>query len=67
MLNNLTLRKLRIAKGFTQADIAAKTGVTREYIAELESGVRRNPRLTTLTRLADAFGVGIDALVAKGR
>jgi transcriptional regulator with XRE-family HTH domain len=67
MLNNRTLRELRIANGYSQAAVARSAGITREYIAELESGARRNPKLETLARIAGALGVGIDALVGKGR
>lgn len=50
------LRRLRLAAGLTQAELARRTGIQRPNIARLESG-RHTPSLETLGRLASAIGV----------
>ncbi len=51
------VRRLRSAKGWTQRALAERAGVTDAYIAMLETGVRQNPSLRLLRRLAKALGV----------
>ena len=50
------LRTLRHARGLTQAQVAAKAGLSREYLARLETA-RQAPTLTTLDKLAKALRV----------
>jgi putative transcriptional regulator len=57
------LKKLREGKGMTQAQLAEKAGITREYITMLESGAKANPSLDVAVRLAKALGVSIANLV----
>jgi len=49
-----TARQLREAAGLTQADVAAKIGVTASAMSRLESGARK-PREETLMRWADVL------------
>jgi XRE family transcriptional regulator of biofilm formation len=51
--------RLREAKGMTQRDLARKAKVTPGYIAQLEVGLRKNPSLDVLRRLAKALGVPV--------
>ena len=53
----MRLRALRKRKGMTQAQVAKKTRVTPFYISHLETGLRKNPSLPVLRRLAKALGV----------
>ncbi len=57
-----TLRTLRARRRLTQAALAARAGVHRVTIANLERGTRR-PGLTMLERLAAALDVKITALL----
>lgn len=43
--------------------LAKRAGVTDAYIAQLETGVRKNPSLTVLKRLAKALGVTVVELL----
>jgi transcriptional regulator with XRE-family HTH domain len=52
------LKRLRIAAGFSQAELAARMGVDRAYISGLELG-RRNPTVVTLWHVARALGVSL--------
>jgi XRE family transcriptional regulator of biofilm formation len=57
------IQKLRRAQGMTQEELARKAGVTRPYISHLESGLKKNPSLPTLKKLAKALGVPVAALL----
>jgi len=50
------LKALRGARGVSQAALAERAGLTREYVNKLEAG-KYDPTLGTLGRLAKALGV----------
>jgi transcriptional regulator with XRE-family HTH domain len=54
--------RLRLGKGFTQERFADVSGVTQQYVSDLERG-RRNPTVVTLYHLAQALGVSHVELV----
>ena len=54
--------RLRVAKGFTQERFAEVSGVTQQYVSDLERGLR-NPTVVTLYHLAQALGVSHVELV----
>ena len=51
------LRRHRASAGFTQEDLAGKTGLTPQAIGLLERGERRRPHAHTVGRLAEALGL----------
>ena len=53
--------RLRREKGFTQERFAEVSGMTQQYVSDLERG-RRNPTVVTLFHLASALGVSHVAL-----
>jgi transcriptional regulator with XRE-family HTH domain len=57
-----TLRRLREAAGLTQEQLGARCGMDLSAVSRLERG-HRNPRLSTLVRLAGALGVPPAALL----
>ena len=57
------IRKLREARGLTQEELAKRAGIKRPYVSHLESGVRKNPSLPTLKKLARALGVPVGELL----
>ena len=57
------LRALREAAGKSQGDLAGRAGLSRTYLNQLEAG-RRDPSLSTLTRLARALSVKLEALIS---
>jgi transcriptional regulator with XRE-family HTH domain len=57
------IRKLREAQRSTQEELAKKVRLTRPYIWHLESGLRKNPSLPTLKKLARALGVPVGELL----
>lgn len=50
------VRQLRQKIGLTQEAFSVKSGLTQQYISDLERG-RRNPTVVTLFELATALGV----------
>ena len=55
-----TLKRLRLAAGLTQEELAGRAGMSARAVSDLERDPRRTPRLDTVTLLADALGVGQD-------
>jgi transcriptional regulator with XRE-family HTH domain len=56
------LKRLRTEKAMSQAALAQRAGLTREYVNKLEAG-KQDPSLTTITALAKALGVPVPALL----
>jgi transcriptional regulator with XRE-family HTH domain len=52
----------REARGLTQAALAAKAGVNRVYVAQIETNVKV-PSIRTLEKLAKALGVKVGRLL----
>lgn len=60
----LTLKQIRALMGYTQEQVAVGTGLDVMTISRIERG--RDPRLSTLQKLCDFYGVGIESvLIAK--
>ena len=60
------IRELRIARGWTQEQLAEHAGVHYKYLGDVERGVR-NPALFNITRIARALGVSLAALFMEER
>ena len=58
----MQLKALRRERGWSQEALAKKVGVSREYIARLETG-KHDPPLSTLSQLARALKVRVAELV----
>jgi transcriptional regulator with XRE-family HTH domain len=56
------IQRLRDEKGMTQRDLAAAAKVTPGYIAQLEVGLRKNPSLDVLKKIAKALGATVSEL-----
>ena len=56
------LKILRRDRGLSQAALAKKSGLAREYLARLELG-RHDPSLSTLAKLAKALKVPVTELL----
>lgn len=57
------LRKLRASKSWTLAVLSARTGIDRGTLSAYEHG-HHVPRFETLAKIADVYGVPLDALRA---
>lgn len=56
------VRTARTELGWTLDQLAARSGVSRRMLINVEQGVT-NPSIATLLRLSDALGIGLPALV----
>ena len=54
--------KLRKERGWTQEELAERSGLTQQYLSDLERG-KRNPTIVTIHELAIALGVSHIALL----
>lgn len=59
-------KKLRIAKGLTQDELASKLNISRSRIGMYETGARE-PDFDTLEMIADFFNVDIDYLLGRNK
>jgi len=59
------VRHARRRAGLTQRQLAAKAGIPQETIARIERG-RVDPRVSTLDRLLEACGFGLEHLPRLG-
>lgn len=60
------IKVLRAEKGWSQADLAQKVGVSRNSINSVENG-RFDPSLPLAFDIADAFGVTIEEVFLRHR
>jgi XRE family transcriptional regulator of biofilm formation len=57
------IRRLREAAGLRQEDLARAAGVTQSYIVLLEKGLRKNPSLHVLLRIAKRLDADLAKLI----
>ncbi|HWF57723.1 MAG TPA: MEDS domain-containing protein [Candidatus Dormibacteraeota bacterium] len=61
-----SLRSARARAGWSREELAARSGVSWAAIAQIESGRRRDVRLSSLAALADALAMSVDHLIGTG-
>lgn len=55
------IKKIRLEKGISQQELAAKAGVSQPFIHDLENE-NRNAKPETMERIAQALGCTVDDL-----
>lgn len=55
------LRKVRVDRGLSQAQLAVRAAIGREYVSQLERGLQE-PRMEILLKLAGSLEVSVDDL-----
>ena len=55
------LKKLRLERNISGAELSRRTEIEKPHIVRLENG-ETNPTLYTLTRLSDALGISLEEL-----
>jgi len=58
------LKQIRIKKGLSQKEVAARLSVSQPSYAQYENG-KRNPKLETVQKIADALGVSVTELAPE--
>ena len=66
MLIGERVKAVRERLGLSQRDAASRAGLRYQYLSNLENGRIENPSLDTLVRLAEGYGIGVDALIGHG-
>jgi transcriptional regulator with XRE-family HTH domain len=56
------VRKLRKQRNWKLVELSVETGLGRVFLSNLENG-KHEPKLGTIKRLADAFGVTVSQLL----
>ena len=59
------VKESRAKKGWTQQQLAEKTGLSFNTITKIEQGIGDSPTLKTLVKLADALEMSIDELAGR--
>ena len=59
-----TLARLRRSRGMTQAELAAKLGISKSAVSMYERG-NREPELDLLETMADLFGVTASTMLGR--
>ena len=62
LLISSRIRELRIQHNFTQAQLAEKSGLSSQYLCQVESG-NKNISLSALISIAENLDVGIDEFI----
>lgn len=62
----ISLRWARAKRGYTQAEVARRAGVSQAQIAKLETS-SENPTVATLSKVAQALGARLEAQVVLNR
>lgn len=60
-----TLKDLRAARGWTQADLAARLEISRQSVIAIETG-KFDPSLPLAFRIAEVFGLRIEDIFERG-
>jgi len=58
------MRRIRLAKGFSQDELGEQCGLTRNYIGNVERR-ENSPSLHSMEAIADALGVNLPELLAQ--
>ncbi len=58
------LRELRVKRGWTQERAAEACGIGYKLYQLYELGIKRNPGLVNLEKMAGGFGLGVHQLLA---
>ena len=59
--NGATVRVIRAALGISQTDLAARAGISKPAMSQIESGAIQ-PAAPTARRIAEGLGVPLDAI-----
>jgi len=56
------IQAIRSRLGLTQFELAEKAGISLRGVQDIERGLIASPRISTLYKIADAFGMQIESL-----
>lgn len=50
------IKEIRMKKGITQEELSRRTGITQNYLSELENNRKKNPSFETVLKISLALG-----------
>jgi transcriptional regulator with XRE-family HTH domain len=59
------VKNFRDAAGWTQEELATRAGLSVAMVSQIEQGKRPDPRVSTVTKLADALAVDVGELIGR--
>lgn len=59
------IRKLRIKKGLAQEKLARLADISTATLVKIESGIDKEPTITTVTKIADVLDISISELMGR--
>jgi len=59
------IKKLREAKGITLSNFAEQSGISKSYLSNLERGLKKNPSIQILEKVADVLSTDINELLDR--
>ena len=59
------IKKYRDKLGISQDKLSKLAGVTLHTLTKIESGATPDPRIETVSKIAQGLGVGVDDLIQK--
>ncbi len=59
------LKRIRQKKGISQDRLSKLADLSLNTVVTIESGANPNPTIDTLSKIANALGVGVDDLIKK--
>lgn len=57
------LKYWRQKRKFSQTDLSERSGVSQSQISSIESGLKENPGIITMKKLADALEIKVEDLI----
>jgi len=61
----IRLREFRHKSGYSQTELAERSGVAQSVISDIETGVTKNPGVGIVVKLANTLGIPFTDLVAE--
>ena len=59
------IKMLREKKGWTQSELARRSGVKQGVLSDIENGKTKHPRCDTIAAIAAALDVPVEELMKK--
>ncbi|MCH5460817.1 helix-turn-helix transcriptional regulator [Bacillus thuringiensis] len=59
------IRETRLEKGWTQLELAKKSGVPQPTLSQIESGERKYPTYQNIKKIAEALGIKTEELMEE--
>lgn len=57
------IKQLRLQRGYSINELSEKAGISKSYLSYIERGIRKNPSLHILSKLANSLGTTLEDLL----